>query len=188
MFEIDSLVRNFIGKVFEQHPGVLNIAIRQRSKFEGWLKLELANYFLANGATDIKIEYPFSGSNQKVDLFVEYGGRDYYIELKTLNTPLAIPGVERKLVWTIRHIPSIIEDMNKLYMNLSFTSAYGIIAFVLFPLPCGDVRWHKFLKDISTEKNVPLSEENNCVRHRLNLRNQNECDLVICAFSYPSKK
>lgn len=38
----EHVVRQWIVEVIKEHPMVSAIAVRQRAKFEGWLKLELA--------------------------------------------------------------------------------------------------------------------------------------------------
>lgn len=71
--------------MLEQHRPLLAIAIRQRAKFEGWLKFELALFAEQHGATSVEVEAP-SGSGSRSDLTFLYDGKRYDVELKTANT------------------------------------------------------------------------------------------------------
>jgi hypothetical protein len=47
-----------IAEVLKAHPVALAIALRQRAKFEGWLKLELAAEAERNGYKSVELETP----------------------------------------------------------------------------------------------------------------------------------
>ncbi|ACA43723.1 hypothetical protein CLD_0051 [Clostridium botulinum B1 str. Okra] len=41
---MDKLIRNTISDIIKNHTQLISIVIRQRAKFEGWLKFELADH------------------------------------------------------------------------------------------------------------------------------------------------
>ena len=53
---MDKTLRQWIVQVIQQHELILRIAIRQRAKFEGWLKFELAAIAEINGASVVEVE------------------------------------------------------------------------------------------------------------------------------------
>lgn len=53
---MDSQVRQWIDQILEEHPKILKLALRQRAKFEGWLKFELAVQAKLYGAVDVEVE------------------------------------------------------------------------------------------------------------------------------------
>ena len=69
----DRVVRSWIVDVLEQHRPLLAVALRQRAKFEGWLKFELALYAEQHGATNVEVETP-SDTGARADLSFTYGG------------------------------------------------------------------------------------------------------------------
>ena len=62
-----STVRDWITKILEERKLLVALAVRQRAKFEGWLKFELAYRAALAGASDVEVE---SGSTTLQDGFV----------------------------------------------------------------------------------------------------------------------
>jgi len=89
---MEKILRSWIVDVLEQRRSLLAIAIRQRAKFEGWLKFELALYAEQHGATSVEVEAP-TGAGSRSDLTFLYDGKRYDVELKTSNTNWRMKGV-----------------------------------------------------------------------------------------------
>ena len=53
---MDKTVRSWIEQILKEHQPLLAIAVRQRAKFEGWLKFELAAFAESQGATNVSVE------------------------------------------------------------------------------------------------------------------------------------
>ena len=82
-------ILNWTNEIIESNTDLIGLAGKRRSKFEGWLKFELARKAFLNGATSICIE----GSNQNIrrcDLSFTFNNTLYFMELKTPNTSLQI--------------------------------------------------------------------------------------------------
>ena len=76
---IDRILRQWIVQVIQQHESMLRIAIRQRAKFEGWLKFELAAIAEINGATVVEVETQSvqSQSKKRADISFVYQDKKY---------------------------------------------------------------------------------------------------------------
>ena len=62
-------LKMMVSAVLEAHPDVLAIALRQRAKFEGWLKLELAAAVEKNGYSAVELETPLpTNRGERADL------------------------------------------------------------------------------------------------------------------------
>jgi hypothetical protein len=110
---MEKRLRSWIVDVLEQHRTLLTVAVRQRAKFEGWLKFELALYAEQHGATDVEVEAP-SGSGSRSDLTFSYDGRRYDVELKTSNTNWRMKGVLARTRPITKNIRGVIIDGGKL--------------------------------------------------------------------------
>src|SRR5436190_23834073 len=130
---MDQQVRRWIVDVLEQRRPLLNVAVRKRAKFEGWLKFELALHAEQHGATNVEVETP-SDSGSRSDLSFTYGGCRYDVELKTCNTNYRMPGVLDSTRPITKNIASVVIDGNKLRL----CPGQGIVAFCLFPVSVGD--------------------------------------------------
>ena len=120
------LLNYLICSILKEHGCVVNIAMKQRSKFEGWLKLELAHR-LSEYFDNVELEC--LRDNSLVDVYA--GGA--LIELKTPNTNYRADHVDTKTRPITNNIDSIIKDINKL-QGLSNQSEPHYIAFVMFPI------------------------------------------------------
>lgn len=180
---MDATVREWISEILIQHESLLRIALRQRAKFEGWLKFELAAFAEKNGAESVEVESSNnSGSTQtRSDITFYFEDVRYDIELKTPNSNWRMPGVYNKTRPITKNVAGIVQDAIK----LRNCSERGIIAFVLFPVPPGDSRWIEYLNRISTQLEIPLSEDDHCKRLFVSLGNDYQADLIICTFQLP---
>lgn len=90
----DIIVREWICEVLRAHPSVLTIALRQRAKFEGWLKFELAAWAELQGAQDVEVEANSDyTAATRADLTFWWAGVRCDVELKTANTNYRMAGV-----------------------------------------------------------------------------------------------
>ncbi|WP_204473830.1 hypothetical protein [Bacteroides mediterraneensis] len=79
---MEQRLNELIIDILRKNEELVAIAIKQRAKFEGWLKFELA-YRLLGYDCDLKVEYPYpNNANQRADIFANGA----LIELKTANT------------------------------------------------------------------------------------------------------
>lgn len=179
LINMDKLIRNSISDIIKNHTQLISIAIRQRAKFEGWLKFKLADHLQKLGLSNIEVESNYADSNNRADLGFVYNGVRYDVELKTPNANWRIDGIENKGIPITKNIASIIIDTKKLEECVG----NGIIAFVLFPVPIADNRWVEYLSRISNETSKVLTEEDNCSRVKVPLGNGNSCEVIICCFS-----
>lgn len=172
---MDELIRNFIVKILRERKDLLKIAVKQRSKFEGWLKFELASYLDLNGMENVNVESLGFGK-ERTDITFFYEDEFYEIELKTPNTNWKIPGIENNTRPITKNIKSIIKDTHKL------NSKNGIVAFVLFPIPNGDNRWEKYLSRISKKTDLNLNKQKNCEVITQKYEELITCDLIVCTY------
>lgn len=121
-------LNDLIQDILMSNQGLLTIAIRQRAKFEGWLKFELAQA-LSRKYADTRVEYHARETNCHIDLYAN----DALIELKTPNTNYPNPLCENHTRPITKNITSIIDDIEK----LKGFPKKGYIAFVMFPLDSG---------------------------------------------------
>ncbi len=168
-------------EVLQEHLPLLTIAVRQRAKMEGWLKFELARRADREGCGDVLVEEGYGRGRS--DVAFSSDGERYIIELKTPNTNWLVPGVTQKHRPITKNIDSIILDARK----LAFARGQGIVSFVLFPVPIGHSAWHVYLKRISTELRVPLSETDLCTRVDVPLGKDQSCEVIVCSFAYPAR-
>ena len=114
-----------IKSILQSNQNLLSIAIKQRAKFEGWLKFELA-YELWKINPQTVVEYAIKGKH--VDLF----SNGALIELKTPNTKYQLDTVDKKCLSMTLNIQKIIDDIEKLRKLAPEVPSY--VAFVMFPI------------------------------------------------------
>lgn len=170
------IIRKGIVDILKKHEELLPIALRQRAKFEGWLKFELACYLDQIGMRSVEVESQSGFGRERADIAFFKDDEPFSIELKTPNTSWEIPGVNSSGKPISKNIKSIINDAFKL------NSESGIIAFVLFPVPIDDIRWEVYLERISQETGLCLSKEKNCEVVKKNIDDKHECELIVCSF------
>jgi hypothetical protein len=181
---MDLLLQEWIADILNQRKPLLAIAIRQRAKFEGWLKFELAAYAELQGATSVQVEAPSAASNTsrcRSDLTFSFGGKRYDVELKTPNTNWRLPGILNVTRPITKNIDEIVKDGKK----LRTCAGRGIIAFVLFPVVPFSQQWVTYLRRIAMKLDIPLSESDHSTRIAVAHGNGHTAELVICCFAIP---
>ncbi len=85
---MDKIVREWISEILIQHELLIRIALRQRAKFEGWLKFELAALAEKYGAESVEVEssYTSSATQMRSDIAFYFYNIRYEVELKTPNS------------------------------------------------------------------------------------------------------
>jgi len=181
MAHAHDILRAWIGEVLQNHPGPMAIAMRQRAKFEGWLKFALAAHAEEKGATNVVVEAPTSEAGVaggRSDISFLWEGTRYDVELKTPNTNWRMPGVAEMTRPITKNIASIVEDARK----ANSQDCQPLVAFVLFPIPRGDDRWLQYLDRIGHELQLPLSREAHAIQITLPISSAYSADVVVCCF------
>jgi hypothetical protein len=146
-------IRRWVAEIIQDREDLISLAIRQRAKFEGWLKFELACRALREGATQVVLEAPTDAGRADVSFKLDH--QLCVVELKTSNTNWRIEGINPTTRPITKNIQSIIADVSKLRRS------GGVIVFVLFPIPRDDQRWITYLQRIADETSLVLSAEAN---------------------------
>jgi hypothetical protein len=158
------------------------IAIRQRAKFEGWLKFELAAHAEAKGMNDVTVELAATEAmRSRADVTFWLGGERYNVELKTCNTNWRMEGVREATRPITKNIAGIIQDATK----LQTCTGRGIVAVCMFPVNNRDTRWTEYLERISTETGIELSVERNSTRVSIPIGSSCKADVVVISFAVP---
>lgn len=181
MTEAPSIVRQWIADVLQEHPGPMAIALRQRAKFEGWLKFALAAHAELKGATEVAVEAPISAaghSRGRSDISFRWKGARYDVELKTPNTNWRMPGVAEMTRPITKNFWSIVEDARK----ANSQDCQPLVAFVIFPVPVGDDRWLRYLNRIGEALELVLSRETHATQLTLPISSAHSADVVVCCF------
>lgn len=137
-------IADTIVSILSDNEDLLEIAFRQRAKFEGWLKFEIAKEFQKSGKAT-KVEYPIAKvyadlvadkvlpelyRNTEVERLIQRGHVDLFadnclIELKTPNTSYTCEGVDSKTRPITKNVNDIIYDINKLRELRNITDTLG---------------------------------------------------------------
>ena len=138
-----SIVFKSLKEKLEESNG-LGIFAKERSKFEGWLKVELCDT-LSKHSKDI---FPEKG---RVDIVFD----NWLIELKTVNTNYRYKNVENKHRPITKNVSNVIEDILALKKH---TNKKKAVIFVTFPVEHNNPDWQKHLlrmkKHLSTLEHV----------------------------------
>ena len=141
---MEQQLNDILVNILTSRQDLVFIAIKQRAKFEGWLKFELANE-LIKLYSDTCVEKCMSG--KLVDEF----SNDSCIELKTPNTSYRHDGCENRTRPITNNIASIIDDINA----LKKIGVDGYIAFIMFPIDNnGKYKSHIDKIDANVKKSV----------------------------------
>ena len=141
---MEQQLNDILVNILTSRQDLVFIAIKQRAKFEGWLKFELANE-LRKLYRDTCVEKCMSG--KLVDVF----SNNSYIELKTPNTSYRHDGCENRTRPITNNIASIIDDINA----LKKIGVDGYIAFIMFPIDNnGKYKSHIDKIDANVKKSV----------------------------------
>jgi len=112
----------------------LDYFVKNRSKFEGWLKVEICNILSKhNDIKSLQVEKSIKDKKQFIDIYFECAKYHYYIELKTLNTSYKINGIANKTKPITDNINGVIKDIEKL-QNIKEKNIVRIVLFIVFPL------------------------------------------------------
>ena len=122
---MEQQIINIITTLLQNNSSLISIALRQRAKFEGWLKFELANRLLQS-YKDTRVEFPIGGKH------IDIMSNNSLIELKTPNTNYNATNVEHKTKPITKNVSGIVNDIKKLRDLRGNHDAY--IAFVMFPI------------------------------------------------------
>jgi len=173
---MDDLINKAIVEILERRKEFLKVMVRQKNKFEGWLKFELAYYLETIGMQCVEVESKMGRRRDRFDITFFNDEIFYMVELKTPNTNWNINGIKRCGRPITKNIQSIIYDAKKL------NSSHGIIAFVLFPIPVEDIRWKKYVDKISRECKIPIDKDKQCKIVTVDIDGTNDCELLVCSF------
>ncbi|MFC2067208.1 hypothetical protein ACFLUO_09230 [Chloroflexota bacterium] len=123
--ELTNIIQE-IKPIIENNPGLVIFA-RERSKFEGWLKVEICG-ILSKYFEDVTPE------KGRIDIcFGEWG-----IELKTVNTNIRYDGVKNKIRPITKNTQGVIDDIDKLSKS---TTPKKAVMFVAFPIEHDNKNW-----------------------------------------------
>jgi hypothetical protein len=170
-------ILNWVSEIIKENSALIGLASSRRSKFEGWLKFELARKLYQNSATEIYFEAPY-GNGSKCDLFFLLKDEKYFVELKTPNTNYRINGIANLVRPVTLNRKSIIKDVYKLREN-HITN--GIICFANFPIPLNDDCWKDYINTISQKIHQPIDLAKSCRTQHIDF-NTLEFNVVICCF------
>lgn len=131
--ELADLIFDGLKPKLENHKG-LSVFARERSKFEGWLKVELCDSLMKH-FNDVCPE------KERVDISFDKWG----IELKTVNTNLGYKGVVSKTRPITKNTAGVIEDIEKL-RKLKFNNK--AVLFIVFPSEHDNKNWQIQLERI----------------------------------------
>jgi len=133
MTVVANQVRVLLRDLLERRAGTVWLAMAQRSKFEGWLKLELAAVLSGQiRIADVRLEDQYPGGG-RADLSFSYDGVKWFVEMKTANTNWRHAAIESKTRPIKMNIDDIIEDIKKARRGRVPSNA--IVLFVIFPIP-----------------------------------------------------
>lgn len=174
---MNNIIMEGICSILKSNQQLLRIPIRQKAKFEGWLKFELASYLEIKGFKDVEVETKGEKNHFHTDItFFDDDLHFYSVELKTSNTNWIIPGIRQAGKPITKNIDSIIADCLKMNSN------YGIVAFVLFPIGSNDSRWESYFERIIKKTGIALNKETHCRVLEMEIDDIHKCDLLVCTF------
>lgn len=133
---------SLIHSCLKENRNKLHLAVRQRAKFEDWLKIELfysiwQKLLHGNQDSEIEIERPYPKNKQlRCDIFFATPQkRHVYLELKIINTSYDCDSylIPKKAKPITKNVQSVIEASERLR---KFTNKKDekIVAFVVYPL------------------------------------------------------
>lgn len=177
--DADVVVRTWIVDVLQAHPQVMRIALRQRAKFEGWLKFELAAFAENSGMMCVAVEASTDDSSScRGDISFSHDSIRHHIELKTCNANWQIAGVFSPHRPVTKNLAGIAKDTEK----LQGCNGIGIVAACIFPIPANDIRWHKYVDSLSEQTQLPISAERNATTVRLAVNEVTNAEIAVLTF------
>jgi len=131
--EITTILTEAATECLEGNRDKLWLAVKWRAKFEGWLKIELAEA-LRQRSFEPRLEIPYwqkERNSKKADISLVIPGRTFHLLLKTANTNWRMKQVENIGRPITLNYEAILDDINSLKTLL--TDSQGIVLAVLFP-------------------------------------------------------
>lgn len=126
-------VRALLRDILERRPDAVGLAMAQRAKFEGWLKVELAACLASQERfDDVRLEDQYA-QGRRADISFVADDIRWFVELKTPNTNWRATGIESKTRPITLNISGVIGDINALSRRSPSSRALAI--FVIFPIP-----------------------------------------------------
>ncbi len=173
-------MHDIIGKAIEEilieRSTMLQIPLRQRANFEGWLKFELAYKLEVMGMKEVEVEKKADRRRDRADIHFWTGEEFISVELKTCSTNWKIPGIKDCGRPITDSIKGVIADAQKL------NSKYGVVAFLMFPIQSGDKGWHTYKNRITAKTGINVSIETHCRLIPIKLNKTQECEILCCTF------
>jgi hypothetical protein len=139
---------NILEEICEANEDVIKLACKYRSKFEGWLKFEIARRLINKGYTVIP-------EGEGFDILVSEAQKEQVIEFKTVNMNYRISGIETKTRPVTMNFNSVESDVRKIKSK----SKVGKVVFVVFPLPKEDERFASYIERIQDNTNVAINHK-----------------------------
>lgn len=172
---ITTLINLGIKDILESRLDIIPHVLRKKSKFEGWLKFELASY-LENSLkmSSVEIEKKNDHNNFRCDISFVCNDIIFRLELKTPNTNWKIGNGKSGGKPITKNINEIINDAKKL------NCPNGIVSFVMFPIPTNNDNWKFYIERIIEETEINIAETD---YELLDIMiDGNECRILICSF------
>jgi len=136
---VEKIVKDIVKKI-KGHRGISRFIIN-RSKFEGWLKVEIIESAIKENCSKVIPE------KKLIDVTFEYENKTYAIELKTINTNYSYQNVQKKTRPITKNIEGILKDISDLKQK---DYDFKYVVFIVFPLDLDKSRinWEKHLTKI----------------------------------------
>jgi len=173
---MNEIVFNAMINVINSHKELLTIALKQKAKFEGWLKFEVAYELIKAGMKNVEVESKVYMRRDRTDITFFFNDETYSVELKTCNTNWRHQGIKHSTRPITKNIDSVINDAKKL------NSVNGIVGFVLFPIPMNDNRWGAYIDRIIEKTSIEICKINNCRVIEFDLDGVNRSNVLVCTF------
>jgi hypothetical protein len=140
MDDLVTILTRSAKECLERDREKLWLAVKWRAKFEGWLKIELADLLRLHGYDPrLELTYWQEGRNVKrADISFNAPGGTFHVLLKTTNTNWRMKHVENLGRPITRNYQAILDDNDNLRTLLS--SARGVVLAVLFPTGATNVK------------------------------------------------
>ena len=135
--ELWNILEKEVPNKINEHNG-LNFFVKNRAKFEGWLKVELC---------DILSKYTDNITPEKDRIDIVFD--NWALELKTSNTNYRYEHVENKTRPITKNVKSIIKDILDLKNNSTYSNK--AVVFIIFPLSKDTNDWNKHILKIKNE-------------------------------------
>lgn len=133
--DLQELLFSNLNKIIKNHES-LAIFASNRSKFEGWLKVELIQILKNHGCKDVLPE------KERIDITFD----NWALELKTCNTSYRYKGIVNKTRTITTNIQEILNDVESLKKTTYDNKA---VFFIVFPLESEKREWKQHIDKIS---------------------------------------